>query len=225
MKTRHQQQVARDVAAAGDGHGHQRRGGIADAAEHAADEVVGDDHQRARAADAHIGHRKVERLRRGLHHRGDRPRAGGDERRHDQRDDAEQHDARADGLAALAGVALADLLAQQDGRAHGEAGHQVGQRHHDVGAGGHRGDVRRRAELAHHQQVHRAVHRLQKQRRQHRQREPHQRREYPSFRKVVGVSRALHTVPPGERLIRAAPKSRHPSYRSKTPGRRRRTGD
>lgn len=43
---------------------------------------------------------------------------------------------------------------------------------HDLAAGGNGGDIGRVAELAHDQQVRRAIGRLQQQRQQHRQRKP-----------------------------------------------------
>ena len=102
-----------------------------------------------------------------------------------QRENAEQPDAAADDLAGFFLVALADLPAHEDRQAHGQTGDDHRDRMHDQRAGGNGGNVCGCAELTHHQQVHRAVHGLQEQRHQHRQRKPDQGREDLALRKIL----------------------------------------
>ena len=169
LEHRHQKQISQDIDPGGNGHGDQRRTGIPDAPEHTAQQIVGGDDQSAGSADPHIGHSPGIGLLRRVHDGGD----GSGKQDQKQGHDAPQHDefkdAGTDDLSALLHPSGADLLSQQDGGAHGKARHEPGDEHHDLGAGGHGGYIRGGGELPHDEKVHRAVHRLQKQRRQHRQ--------------------------------------------------------
>ena len=186
MEQRNQQQIAEDIRRAGNRHGDQRHLRIADAAEDAAQHVEGDDEHRARRADAHIGNRRRKGVLGRMQKRAKRRRQHDEHRRHRKREYRKQPDAAADHSAGLLPAALADLLPQQHRHAHRKADDHRRHRMHELTAGRHRGYVRRLGVLPHDQQIDRAVHRLQEQRRQHRQRKADQRPENRAFRKIPG---------------------------------------
>ena len=186
MEDGDQEQVAGDVTDAGDGDCDQGGDRVADPAENAADEVIGDDHEHACPADPDIGRGEGEGLRRGVHDLGDEAGAGHAQGGEDDTDAGEEDDAGADGRPALFRLAAPDLLAQQDRRAHGEAGHQVGQGQHDLrpccdgrDVGRHLGGV---GEASDDHEIDCAVHRLQEEGRQDRQGKLHQGQEDLSLR-------------------------------------------
>ena len=138
----HQKEIAGDVEDAGDGNRDKRRPGIADAAEDAAKQVVGDDDKDSATADPDIGNRAVKSFFGRVHQSADLRRQknqyGG--QRKAQTD--EEGDASADGLSAALAVAAADLLAEKYRDAHGKAADRTGQRDHDIGARRNCGYVR-----------------------------------------------------------------------------------
>ena len=170
----HEQIIAQDVEHARKRHGHERDAGIADAAEHAAEHVIGHDEERPCGADAHVIHRCIHGFGRGLH---DRHKRHGKELHHDGEQSAEerkQRDARADDLPGFLRVAFAELLPEQHRRADCDADDERRHKVHQPACGGNGGNVRGGGKLADDHHVHRAVHRLQKQREQNRQREAHE---------------------------------------------------
>ena len=156
-----QQQVAADVEHAGDGDGHQGHGGIAHAAEHAADDVIRRDEGEPSGADADIrygpGKGRLRRL-----HESRQLRREDDQHRHDhQAEAAEQDDGGPDDAPHLLRIFLSDRPSDQDGHAHGEARHETESQRNDPSARGNSGNVSRGAERTDHQHIHRAVSRLQ----------------------------------------------------------------
>ena len=164
VKALHQQQVAPDVDHTGQHHREQRRPGVTDAPEHRPQHVVGHDEQAAAAADADVLHRfgkgllwRVQKAGKGL--------GSGQQYHHQQHPEhREQADAAADGPSGLVRLTPPDALAHQNGDAHGQAGDHHGHGGHEHASGGDAGDIGGGSELPHHQQVHAAVQRLQKQR-------------------------------------------------------------
>ena len=128
-------------------------------------------------------------------------------------EEGEEEDPRPHGPAALVAPALADALAQQHRDAHGEAADHHGDGLQDLAPGGDGADVRRRAEIPHHLQIHRAVHGLQKQGQQHRQGKPRQRRQDSPLGEIVLSLHAFPTplasAPPGRTAFssRSPPRS------------------
>ena len=131
-----------------------------------------------------------------MHQPGKLPGKQHQHNRHHRRQNRKQADARADYPARLPRIALANLLAQQHRHAHRQA-HQH-RRHavHQLAARGHGGYVRRGGILPDDQQIDRAVHRLQKQRSQHRQRKSDQRHENSAFCKILCLFHLLHPISP-----------------------------
>ena len=160
----HQQQVPGNVHNARDGHGEQGRLGIPQPPEHGSQHVISHDERRPAGANAHIDHRLAKRLGGGLHQPVQGVHRPEHRRRQDQSHGGEQGDGAAQNLPALLGLAFPQLLAQENSRPHGEARDQSGDRVHDLAAGRHGGHIGGLAELAHHHQVHRAVHGLEQQR-------------------------------------------------------------
>ena len=157
----HQQQVQPDIEHAGDGHGDQRHAGISHAPEHAADDVIGHDEDKAAGADAYVDHGQIEGRLRCVQQGGYRPRQPHGQGGHQQRQHGKGGDTAADDLPRFPGPSLPYPLPHHDGDAHGHANDDHGDGGHHLRAGGHCGDVRRRGEIAHHPQVHRIVHHLQ----------------------------------------------------------------
>ena len=159
-------QIAEDVAHGGDGHEAHGQGSVAEAAEDAADDIISGDEEDAAGADADVEDRLVEGLRRRLHEAAEghsqQLHGGGQYDGHQ----GEQGNGGADGLARVVGTALADALADQDRRAHGQAGEDAGDQHHDLAAGADGGDAGGVAEIADDDEVRRAVGGLQQQGRQ-----------------------------------------------------------
>ena len=120
-----------------------------------------------------------------MHQLRDSPRAGHEEDRHHKSDHGKQSDAGADGPPAFLRLSFSDLPSETYRGPHGKACDEIRHGHHDLGAGGDRRHVRRDAEPADDQKIHRAVHCLKKQRGQHRQRETHQGHQDASSCKIV----------------------------------------
>ena len=160
MEDAHQHQVAHDVDDAGDGHGQQRRFGIADSAEDGSDDVIGYDKHRADAADAHIAAGLGEGLRRSVQQRGQAVAPGDHDGGDRHGDDGENGDARSDAPASPLRVPGADGVAHQDRDAHGEAGDDQRHQMKELAAGSHAGLLAGSGELAHNNEVRRAVHDL-----------------------------------------------------------------
>lgn len=78
------------------------------------------------------------------------------------------------GFAGLIRLALADVLADHNGRTHRKAGDDKCYHLHEVASGSDSGNTRRIAEPADHEKVDRTVSRLQNQRAEHRQRKTDQ---------------------------------------------------
>jgi hypothetical protein len=72
-------------------------------------------------------------------------------------------------------------MAQKNRGAHGKAADHAHDGHHELGPGGHGGHVRRLGKFSYDQQIHRAVHGLQKQRKEDRQRKAQKRPQYLSL--------------------------------------------
>ena len=122
-----------------------------------------------------------------VHGRGKRAGQQRDQRREHRAHEEEHHHTGADDLSALFALARADLLTEQDSRAHSKGAHKPGDGLHDLRAHRHAGHVLRQRVLAHHQQIHRAVERLQKQGQQNRHRERQQRPQDRPFGKILDL--------------------------------------
>ena len=202
-----QKQITEDIHDARDGDRDERHFGIAEPAEDAADDVERDDEQRAGRADAHVLRRGVEGLLRRLQQtaegRGQRHKQGGQS----ERDADEQTDGRADDAAGFVGLSLADFLPEQDGHARRQADEQRGDQLHGLATGRDGGDIRRTREFADDDQIDRAVHRLQKQRQQHRACKAQQRRKDASVQKIILLF--LHTRLQKKGRIKPRARARH----------------
>ena len=160
MKTGDQKEIARDVADARDGDGHQRRVGIAEPAHDAAQHIVGDDHQGAGAADRDVAARLAESFRGSVH---ERCKLSGTQRDQDSEQEScakKQNDAGSDDLAAGFCIALAQLLPEQNGGAHGERTDEPSHCVHDLRADRDAGNILRQGKFTHDHQVDGAVQRL-----------------------------------------------------------------
>ena len=166
-----------DVDGAGDGHGQKGCFGVADAAQHGAEHVVGHDEGRADAADADIGAGGGEGLRGGVDQLRQHRAAGGDDGSEHRGDDGKQHNGRADAPAGAFAVPRAHRIAHIHGHAHAQSGDDHGDHVQQLTARGHGGLLRRAGELAHDQKVGRAVGGLQQQGQQHGKGEGQQRFE------------------------------------------------
>ena len=82
VESGNQNQIADDIQYAGDGNGDQGHGGIADAPENTAHQIVGHDKERADGADDYVRNRLVKSLCRSLHQNGQRPGKGHQRHRH-----------------------------------------------------------------------------------------------------------------------------------------------
>ena len=159
----HQEQVPEDIDDAGDGNGEQRGPGVADPPENGAQDVVGHNKEGAGPADADVQHRLMERVLRRVHEPGQYLGSTHQDGSEQDGEAGEQADAAADGAARILRLPPADPLPHQNGDPHGQAGDNHGDSLEQHAAGGYAGDVRRLGKLAHHQQVHAAVERLQEQ--------------------------------------------------------------
>ena len=149
MKAAHQQQVTGNVADTGDQHRNEGHNRITDAPENTAENVVGHDEYRTGRADAGVGHCAGKGVHRGVHDGGGLGRGQQHHHRDHCGNDGKQADAAAYGAPGLPEIALTDALSQQHGHAHGKPCDDNGDGLHDLAAGGHGGDVRRRAEAPH----------------------------------------------------------------------------
>ena len=156
----HQQKIPHDVDDAG--HQHEVHGplGVPQAPEHAADHIVAGDEHQAAGADKQVlpGGR-----RRGghLHQRHDGVGGQGEGGRQDHGDEGKEGKQGADGPVYVLPPPGAQVLPHQHRTAGGQADNKIGHRLHDLAAGGHGGDARLVGKLSHHDQVHRAVQKLQ----------------------------------------------------------------
>ena len=132
-----EEEIAEDVEDGGDEHGDEGHLRVADAAEDAAQQVVGDDEDRARTADADVG----DRLCRGFGGGVERGRHGTGQRLHQhgehQPQEGEKEDRSADDRAAVSLFAAAHGLPQQDSGTRRKLGDDHGDAHHHLGADGH----------------------------------------------------------------------------------------
>lgn len=94
---------------------------------------------------------------------------------------------------ASSGSRRPDPLPHQNGDPHGQAGDNHGDSLEQHAAGGHAGDVRRLGKLAHHQQVHAAVERLQEQCEENRNGKTDQRAEDVPLRQAGAVVPFYHS--------------------------------
>ena len=131
--------------------------------ENGAQDVVGHNKEGAGPADADVQHRLMERVLRRVHEPGQYLGSTHQDGSEQDGEAGEQADAAADGAARILRLPPADPLPHQNGDPHGQAGDNHGDSLEQHAAGGYAGDVRRLGKLAHHQQVHAAVERLQEQ--------------------------------------------------------------
>ncbi len=192
----HQNEVARDVAGAGHGHGDQGRFGVPHAPHDAAQHVVGHDHDVPGPADGQVPPGLVEGFRRGVHEPHQTPGQQGHQDGQQHAGPQEQQNAGADDPAQGVPVPLAQLLPQQDGGPHGEGTDQPRDGHHELGPDGHPGHVRRHGVFAHDDQIHGPVQRLQKQGQQDRQTKPKQRS---GDGPLCEIRFSMHPFPPKQR--------------------------
>ena len=179
MKSGNKEKIPCYIADTGNGHCDKRRDRVSDSPEDTADQVIGNDDQHAGPADPHISHGEVKGLCRGLHDLRDHTCSRCAKYCKDNSYAGKKYQACADSLPSLFGLAAPDLLSQQNCRAHGKAGYQICQRQHDLRSCRNSGDMCRHisciCKAAYDHQIDRTVHSLQKERRQDRQRKPHQR--------------------------------------------------
>ena len=200
----HQEQVPEDIDDAGDGNGEQRGPGVADPPENGAQDVVGHNKEGAGPAEADVQHRLMERVLRRVHEPGQYLGSTHQDGSEQDGEAGEQADAAADGAARILRLPPADPLPHQNGDPHGQAGDNHGDSLEQHAAGGYAGDVRRLGKLAHHQQVHAAVERLQEQCEENRNGKTDQRAEDVPLRQAA---RSSHFIIPPEYFVAARRKA------------------
>ena len=158
MKARDQKKISRDIGDTGNQYCYKRRIGITHAAENTADQVIGNNDDRTRAADPDILRCQVKCLLRRMHDSRKLRRKRRNQQRQNNAGRQKEQQSASCNSAAFFRLLLSDLLTQQNGYSHAEAADQVCDRHHDLRTGGNRGYVRRTRELPYNQQIDRAVH-------------------------------------------------------------------
>ena len=186
--------VTDNIRYTGDCDKNQRQSGVAQTAENTADDIVCDDKHDTAAADADIQHRQLQRLRRCLHQRcnlrGKQHQNNGQNHSGVQ----EKADHTADDIADSLFTALADIAADEYRDAHRQTGYHKRDQIDNVASGRDRRDAGCRAEPSHHQQIHRAVHRLKDQRAEYRNHKPQQFGEDFPLCEVSNIFISFHVI-------------------------------
>ena len=132
MKSGNQYKISDDIHHTGDCDSDERCSGITDAPEDTADQIIGDDDQRAASADPEVCRRRVKSFRRCLHDGGNLSCKQDHNQHHGESHRAEQIDAGTDSPPSFFLLSSADLLPQQNCRSHGKSGDDIGDGHHHL---------------------------------------------------------------------------------------------
>ena len=126
VEHRHQQQIPENIDHAGHQHKQQRRLAVPQPAENGGEHIVGHNKEDAAPADAHVAHRKVQGLRRGLHQHGDGPGKAHQKNAQPHGDQGEHNSRPAQNRSDMFRALFAQVPGDQHGDAHGQLGHHKG---------------------------------------------------------------------------------------------------
>ena len=138
MEDSDKQQISRNVKRACDHHRHKRCPGISYPTKDTADEIVGNNESRTNPADTDVGCGLGKSFLRGMHHSAELVAHQRDDQRENRRDQSKETDAPADHGTTFPSAAFPYPLAEKNGCAHRETGHEICDGHHHLRAGRNR---------------------------------------------------------------------------------------
>ena len=192
LERHHKQQIHQDIQYAGEDQDLQRRPGIPDGPKDGAADVVAEQEDGAQKVDAEIGACRTH----GLLRRADGPQHEGNEGNGQETDESAYHDGgqhrRLHGLVELVPVAAAEMGADDDTRADGDAVEEIDQRIADEGGAADGGQCGFSHEVAKDDTVHRVVELLEQIPQQKRHREKRQVLPDASVGHVGALAQAGH---------------------------------
>ena len=165
----HQQQVARNVDNAGHQHEQQRGFAVAQTAEDGGHQVVCHNKENTAAADADVACGKANGFLRSLHQHRNGPCKCDQQNKQNHGHNGKHHRGTAKHRPDLLGFLLTNIAGNQNRNAHGKLRYHKGDQVQQLAAGRNRRKPRRGAKVPHHQQVNRAICRLQHQSSEYRQ--------------------------------------------------------